>query len=300
MSIKNVVLVGADGKLGPSILQGLVAEGFKVTVFKRAGSKSPSDYPSSVSVVRIKDEFPVDELTKALQGQDAIVVTTAGSQVEVQKRLAEAGANAGVKRFIPADFGSCDSSMDKVQELVPLYIQKSEIRDYLTNLANKNDKFSWTSIVPGHFFDWSLEFLHLWIKEKRGDILDDGETKFSIATLAQVARATAAVLKKPNETINKIVYVQSFCINQNELVKAVEKATDSKWTWTHLKSDDFEREKKPLADKGDHEAIEDLVWYLGTLYSNWESKDNFAMDLLGLKNEDLNEAMKKAVAQETA
>ena len=123
MSIKNLVLVGADGNLGPTILRGLVEAGFKVTVFKRNSSKSPSNYATGVSVVKISDLFPVDELIPHLKDQDAIVVTTTGSQVEVQKRLAEAGAQAGVKRFIPADFGSCDSGMAKVQELVPLYKQ---------------------------------------------------------------------------------------------------------------------------------------------------------------------------------
>ncbi|GAM90678.1 hypothetical protein ANO11243_087230 [Dothideomycetidae sp. 11243] len=297
MAIKNVVLVGADGKLGPAILHALLDGGFKVTVFKRASSKSPSNYPDGVSVAKITDDFPVDELVKALHGQDAIVVTTAGSQVDVQLRLAEAGAKVGIQRFIPADFGSCDSSMAKVQELVPLYKQKTEVRDYLTDLANKNDKFAWTAIVCGHFFDWSPEFLHIWPKEKRGDILDDGETKFSTSTLAQVGRATAAVLKKPDETINKVVYVQSFCTSQNELAKAFEKASGSKFNWSNIKSEEFEREQKPLADKGSAEATEELVWILGALYSNWEDRDTFAMKLLGLENEDLDAAVQKVLSQ---
>ena len=57
----------------------------------------------------------------------------------------------------------------------------------------------------GHYFDWSPEFLHIWPREKRGDILDDGETKFSLATLAQVTKATVAILKKPEETRNKVL-----------------------------------------------------------------------------------------------
>lgn len=299
MAIHNVVLVGADGRLGPNILKGLLADGFKVTVFKRAGSKSPSNYPPEVSVVKIPDDFPVDHLKEALKGQDAVIVTTGGGEVQVQKNLADAAAHVGIQRFIPADFGSCDSSMRKTQDLVPLYKQKTEMRDYLTELAKKNEKFAWTAIVPGHFFDWSPEYLHMWPKKRCGDILDDGDTKFSISTLAQVARAVTAVLRKPDETINKTLYIQSFNISQNELAKAFETATDSKWEWTHLKSVDVENKFKAAAANGDGDAVHELVWLLGMLHANWESYDNFAMKLLGLKEENLDEHVKRVATEWT-
>ncbi|KAM5434620.1 hypothetical protein MferCBS31731_006722 [Microsporum ferrugineum] len=89
MAMQKIALV--NGKLGPAVLDELLAsDKFQVCVLKRASSKSKSQYKSSVHVVHISDDFPVDELTKALRGQDALVATITPYQIEVQKQLAGA------------------------------------------------------------------------------------------------------------------------------------------------------------------------------------------------------------------
>lgn len=93
--ISKVALLGADGNLGPAIMRALVENGFNVTVLKRKSSKSPTSYPSQVS---ISDDFNVPELVEALKGMDAVVITVKGSQIDLQKRIAEAAVQAGVKR----------------------------------------------------------------------------------------------------------------------------------------------------------------------------------------------------------
>jgi hypothetical protein len=37
------------------------------------------------------------------------------------------------------------------------------------------------------------------------------------------------------------------------------------------------------------------VWLLGAIEGNWEERDEFAMNLLGLENENLDEAASKVV-----
>jgi nucleoside-diphosphate-sugar epimerase len=295
--IQNVILLGADGKLGPTVLIALVSAGFTVTVLKRASSKSVSSYPDSVKEVRISDDFPAYELSEILTGQDAVVVTIPGSKTELQTRLAAAAVNAGVKHFIPADFGSCDSDSKRAQELVPLYAEKSLMRKYLTNLAEKNPSFSWTSLVSGHFFDWEPKFLHINIKERQVDYLDDGETRWSTSTLGQIAKATAKVLQNTDqpEVRNKMLYMQSFCVTQKMVHAACEKATGTEWKVKKYDSDTFTKEQKVAMDAGDHDATEEVVWVLGTLEADWEGKDDFAMGALGLEEENLDEVVKKMV-----
>lgn len=100
MAIKTVALLGADGKLGPAVLNELLAASFAVTVLKRQGSKQPDNYPSGVKVARVPDDMDdIDALAKVLTGQDALVVTIKGSQTEVQDKLARAAVKAGVKRM---------------------------------------------------------------------------------------------------------------------------------------------------------------------------------------------------------
>lgn len=102
MTIKNVCLLGADGTLGPSILQALVKNNFNVTVLKRQSSKSPSNYPQGVNVARFDENIVVEDLVPILRDQHALVVTIKGTQVDIQKRLADACVKAGVSRLIPA------------------------------------------------------------------------------------------------------------------------------------------------------------------------------------------------------
>ncbi|KAF2723346.1 NAD(P)-binding protein [Polychaeton citri CBS 116435] len=299
--IKKVALLGADGKLGPSILDALLANNFTVTVLKRESSSSPSNYPSSVTVTRCPDAFDVDSLVPILQGQDALVISIKGSQVGIQKRLSDAALQAGVQRVIPADFGSCDSAAQATQDLVPLYKAKTEIREYLQGLvdANPGAAFGWTAIVPAHFFDWQLSFLHLYPAEKRADMLGDGEIKHSLSTLGRIGEATARALVKAAETRNRMLYVQSFRKTQVEVIRAFEKAAGEKWEVTKLDPDAFVKEEKRKADAGDADAVEDCVWYLGVVDADWPKTkgEDFAMELLGLEDEDLEEVAAKVLKQ---
>lgn len=300
MSIKNVVLVGADGNLGPGVLNGLVAaKTFTITVLKRQSSKSPSNYPPGVQVKHLSDSFPIEELVPVLKNQDAVISTVYGGQVELQKRLADAAVRAGVKRFIPSDFGSCDSQSERAMQLAPIYVAKSQVRDHLEQLARQHPNFSWTSLVCGHFFDWDLGFFHIDLGAKKFEMLDDGEVFWSTSTFAQIGRATAAILQKLEDTRNRFVYIQSFRITQKMLLKAYEKATGDKWEVKQFDSGEYVEERKKKADGGDKTAVEDLVWVLGTLEADWEARDGYANELLGLQQEDLDEVVQRVVAEKS-
>lgn len=298
MAIQNVALLGADGTLGPAVLTELVAAKLTVTVLKRQGSKQPDDYPSGVRVAKVPDDMDIASVTETLKGQQALVVTIKGSQTEVQDRLAQAAVKAGVQRMIPADFGSVDSSSEWTQSLVPLYKHKSALRERLVRLAKENAGFSWTSLVCGHFFDWDPGFLHIYPMEKKTEILDAGEIKWSASTLSQIGKATARILQRPEETKNQMIYVQSFLISQNELVKALEQATgQGKWQVKRFESKQYERDEKIKADGGDLEAVENLVWMLGALDADWTKKEGFAMKKLGLQEEELQEVVHRMVRE---
>jgi len=298
MPIKTVALLGADGKLGPSVLQALVSANFTVTVLKRASSKSKSDYPASVREVRIPDEFPPAALEEALKGQDVVVATVSGSKTELQRKLADAAVAAGVQRFIPADFGSCEAGNERAKELVPFYyVEKLKLRRHLQDLAEKNPGFSWTALVCGHFFDWEPKFLHIDIAARRAALLDDGNVKASASTLGQVGKATAKVLESADkaEMRNRTLYVQSFCVTQRQVLEAFERATGTKWEVEMFDSAKFLADQRAKMDAGDKNAMEEVVWWLGTLEADWESEDGFAMSLLGLEEENLDEVVKRMV-----
>lgn len=298
MSIVKVTLVGATGSLGTAILDAFVNDGsFTVTCLQRASSKSRPAHLDKIRVLTISDGLPLDELTERLRGQDAVVVCYRAKDASEQIKFGHAAAAAGVRRLIPADFGSCDSNGERERELVKLFDRKVQIRESLQGLAAQHESFSWTSLVNGHFFDWGLRenFLHFNMQTRKAEIIDDGNEKSSQATLAQIARATVRILQRPEVTKNKMLFIQSFCVSQNDILRSLEKAMGKKWETERFDSEDFIREKKALADKGDLDAIEDLVFVLGAVNGNWEGKPDFAMDLLGLENEDLDEVVQMVV-----
>ena len=298
MAIRKVSVIGATGNIGSVLLEALVSNGeFDVTVVQRQSSKSkPSVAGTAVSVKTVDDGMSTASLQEAFKGEDAVIVAFPLADLQAHIRIAEAAAAAGVSRIIPADYGGSDSSSARPQELVPLFKNKTIVRERIQELAAENPKFSWTSIVNGAFFDWGLreKFLHFDLQAKTADILDGGKIRCSMSTLARTADAVVRVLQRADDerTCNRMLFVQSFCVTQLDVLEALKGATGSEWTVKHWDAEEFikvHREKIP-SDPG---AIEDVVFALGILDSNWEGRDDFAMDLLGLKDENLNDAVKQ-------
>ena len=105
MTITNVALIGGTGTLGAPVLNALKSSEFDIFVLNRQTSKSV--YPKT-KVITVPDDLNVEEVAKALRDNniDALVITIAGSHVESQKKLIDAAFKGGVKRVMPAEFGS--------------------------------------------------------------------------------------------------------------------------------------------------------------------------------------------------
>jgi putative NADH-flavin reductase len=301
MAIKSVTLLGADGRLGPAVLEALLEANFQVQVLKRMGSKSTSKYPFGVTTIKVPDDFPSSSLEAVLSDQDAVVVTIPGTNTALQKKLADAAVKAGVKRFIPADFGSVDSDSERAKDWVPLYVDKYELRQYLQILAEKNKSFSWTALVCGHFFDYDPLWLHIDIAGRKADILDAGDIPASACTMATIGTATAKILEKAEDprTKNITLYIQSFCATQMEIIKSFEKATGAEFKLTRIDGMKFAEEKMKEMKGGDKAATEDVVWVLGAYEADWRKMNGFANGLLGLKEEDLDTICKAIVAKKS-
>ena len=230
-TIKTVALAGASGNLGPAVLDQLLKANFTVTVLARADSKSA--FPASVQVARV-DYDSSESLTKALQGQDALVSTLASLAVSRQKRMIDAAVVAGVKRILPSEFGS-DTLNPKTRGF-PVYKDKVEMQEYLVKLAEEG-KVTYTLILNSAFFDWALKVGFL-----LGESYDGGERPFSTTTLATIGKAVAASLKKAEETENKAVYVHDAVVTQKQVGAMVEKATGKKWEAQDYSTAQIEKE----------------------------------------------------------
>lgn len=298
MALTKITLVGANGKLGPSILHALLsASTFTITVLSRTSSQST--YPPSVHHLHTSDHPTTSELTDLLRGQDAVIIVFAGSNSHLQIQYADAAAEAGVKRFIPADFGSCDSSSPRALELIPLYRAKQKVRQYLQLLASAG-RLSWTSLVCGHFLDYGLRsgLLQFDLENRKALIYDGGNVKFSATTLPTIGLAVVRVLQEEEESRNRMLYIQSVCVSQNEVLASLGLLSGEKWQAKHVSSDAYikETQAKLEHDPDDGEEWENMVSVLGIVDANWEKKDDFANKLLGLDKEELDGVVNRVIA----
>ncbi|KAF6816491.1 NmrA-like family protein [Colletotrichum plurivorum] len=294
-AIKKVAIVGASGNLGPKVLGGLIDGGFDVTVISR--QESTATFPAGVTVKKI-DLSSAEAVTEALKGQDAVVSTAATTAAGAQKLLIDASVAAGVKRFIPSEFGihTREARGTKIGALLTPKIQNT---DYLIELAKKHESFSWTGIAVGPFFDWSFGngLLGLDIKNKTVNIFDSGNEPFSPSSLAFIGKSVAGVLKNPEATANKYITVASFTTTQRELLKIVEEETGATFTVNNVKTSDLEKTADEKLAKGDYSAfIELLQQYVYGDGQGHAAKENDAVKLLGLQQEDIKAETKKALA----
>ena len=309
MAIKTVALVGASGTLGPSILEALqTSSTLETTVLLRNSSKST--FPPAVKTVRIPDNLePQEALVDILRGQDALVLAFSGSATAQSMTLIDAAIKAGVKRVIPADYGSCDSSNERTLQLVPLYKEKKKVRDYLISLEGQGEgKLSWTSLVTGHFFDYGLMsgLLAIDVKGRKAKVFDSGETMFSATTLRGIGEAVKRILELEEQetaTKNKLVYTQGVTTNQTELIAVLEQITGTRFVVTYLDSNDYIEEHKaklygPDGKLNGH-VVEELVSVEGIVNADWQDKETLVSDLLGLPTEEVEGVVRKVLQSQS-
>ncbi|KAF7561539.1 hypothetical protein G7046_g2603 [Stylonectria norvegica] len=296
-AIKNVAIAGASGSLGSIIFKKLVEAGFSVKVLTRAGSSSK--FPSGTDVAEV-DYESLESLKAALEGQDAFISTLNQASPGVERRLADAAAATGIKRFIPSDFGS-NLDVPRTRKL-PVYVEKVKIQDHLIELS-KTTSLSYTVIYNAAFLDWGLEkgFLLDFAHPEQQKIYDGGDVEFSATTLPTIATAVVGVLNHLEETKNRSVYIQDTVITQNKVLALAKQLAPGKpWGTIDLKLDDVTAKADERLAKGLYD-FETFAPYLfrglmdPTYGAKFEKTDNALLGIKGFGDEGIIEIIKPLV-----
>lgn len=266
---------------------------FNTTVLSREGSTST--FPSGVKVIRA-DYDSISSLKDALQGQDVIISLVAGAAILDQIKLIDAAIAAGVKRFIPSEFGG-NTQDESVVKAFRVFGPKVQVLDYL---KSKESQISWTAIFTGPFFDWGLTvgFLGFDAKSKTATLFDDGKATFSATSLLQIGLATIKSLEKPDLTKNQAVLIAGHTTSQSEILAVVEKLTGEKWTVKNVSTKELGDEGQAKLEKGDFSAIPQLIQY-GIFNAEENAGDNSKFGLwnekIGLEKESFEDTIKTAL-----
>ncbi|KAL1792504.1 hypothetical protein ACET3X_009011 [Alternaria dauci] len=268
--IENVLILGASGSVGAPILNALLAEpSFNVTIVSRTSSSA--SLPPNVPVIKISDAFTTEELTEAFKGQDAVVVAlSTGSVISGEKdglvfRLIDAALAAGVRRFIPSEFGA--NNLDpRARALVPTYDRKGEMLEYLLKACEDSQgKLTWSSISCGSWLDWALDpsksgnFLGIDVKGRKARVYDSGTKRFAVTTSKNTGLAVAKVLLNPVMTANKQIFLCDFSASTRQIVSALEAETKAKFLVEEIESGPEIKKFRHQFDAGDLNATFPLL-----------------------------------------
>lgn len=278
------------------MLVGLLAEpSFSVTVLKRASSQAK--FPASVTVVGVPDDYPAEQLEAAFQNQDVVVNAITSTSLGVQYRFIDAAIAAGVKRYIPSEFG-LDNSNPVAQALSPVFKAKGEVRAYLQ--SREGSGLTWTAIACGMWLKWSFQhdFLGLHPREKKLVVWDSGNDRFTCTTMENTALALTRALLLPQETKNKCLYIGDFSISQVELFETIQRFAKKPWTRENVQSEFVIKDAKARYEAGDVSATYALIeagFVTGAYGSDLEAGHEMSNALLGLPKNEVDDVVLDAL-----
>ncbi|KAJ7586387.1 hypothetical protein C8J56DRAFT_1051761 [Mycena floridula] len=272
MTIKNVLLVGVSGALGPAFLTALTTSGkFNITVLSR--ETSTAIYDPKVKVLKV-DYGSQAALVDAMKGQDAAVLAF-GVNVEedakVQDSLIDAAIVAGVSHIIPSS--------------------------YITDISKppgSGRQNQFTVINIGPFFDWGLvvvPFLGIDLTNKRAVLIDGGRVKINHTLVPTVAKAVVAILTKPDVAVNRSALIHDFFVSQRDIVEVAEKELGTKFEIIEVDSDELSRTSWEKLAAGDGLAAAGKP-----SSAAWNSEDDDTK-VLGLMQKDLTAEIIKVIHQ---
>lgn len=239
----------------------------------------------------------METLTAALKGIDAVVSTVAGSAIKTQTVLIDAAAAAGVKRFIPSEYGSVTTNPKL--EAFPLYDNVFKIRHHLQEKADAG-QLTWTVLACGAFVEFLFVPGLLDFADRKATLLDEGGNRLSVTSLATAGKAIAGILKNSESTKNRVVKVSEVILTQNQVLKIAKRLRpEEKWEISKVAASALLKEGLDAISAGDFSfpVVFNIIKGTGlageTYGSAYDETDN---ELLGVK-ELTEEDLEKIVAE---
>ncbi|XDG05688.1 hypothetical protein ABKA04_005303 [Annulohypoxylon sp. FPYF3050] len=295
--LKKVVVVGAStsgmANLGASVVDELKADGnFEITVVSRKSSPTATE---GVNLIKVDDSFPQDALEKAFTGQDAVVMTTNFQLFGQEDKFIDAAVKTGVKRFISSDFGSNTTNANTLA-LFPMMGGKARVNSELK--AKEGTGLTWTAISTGMLLDIGLMtgFLGYDVRERKAEIWDDGNARFSVSTKVNAAKAVVRVLRNPEITANQHVFVSSLETSMNEILSGLENAQKVKYTVSFTKTEEQVAYGKEMLAKGDFMKSHKLLLATNLIPgygNNFAKEEKLWNDVLEVPRESIDDVVKK-------
>ncbi|KAA8642910.1 hypothetical protein EYZ11_009049 [Aspergillus tanneri] len=278
MAPTKVALAGGTGNLGRAVLKALLDADFEVTVLSRSSQKPVDERATIIEV----DYDSLDSLTSALSDHDIVVNTIGRAPTEVGIRLIDAAVVAGVKHFLPSEYGT-DTTHEKVRK-VPLCAGRVAIQEHLKKVARESSLF-YTLLIPGAFLDYGLQtgFI-LNLAGPVADLYDGGDRKFSTTTLPGIGKAVVGIIRNPEATKNSAVFVSEADVSQNQMLEISGKRVETRVVRTaDLEKEAYAELKKPNPRPAVFAVNFIRLILFGEGFGSLIESDRLSNELLGLR-----------------
>lgn len=144
--------------------------------------------------------------------------------------------------------------------------------------------------------------LGLDIRSKSATIIGSGNEAFTTSTIGLVGKATASVLRHPEETKNKYIQVHSFTLTENSILEALERVTGVQFSTTKMSAEELlalAAKRSNKNDEGDgHYDLVTATVYSGSKFVYFPERAARGKKLLGLVEEqDLDGMIRNILAK---
>ncbi|EFQ34464.1 uncharacterized protein GLRG_09608 [Colletotrichum graminicola M1.001] len=272
--IKKVAILGGTGALGEALVPALLKAGFEVTCVSRPGSKA-AVFPGVV--VKTADYTDVAALTEAFSNHDAVVEAFNPAGATHQARILKAILAAGVRHITTPDFSG--NTFHPNAKDIFIFNPKLAAQQELERVVAESDgKLTWTAIVTGPWYDWTIEKGIFWINKANRTITryGSGDQKCSMSRHALNGEALVAVLSDHENYRNRPAYFASHTVSTNQLISTVHKLGFTGWEVLDVPFDGFESRARAIWQKDTEMGVEDRL----------NSKAYAALSTVALLDED--------------
>ncbi|EDU39614.1 NmrA multi-domain protein [Pyrenophora tritici-repentis] len=303
MAIEKVVILGnwelcltIIAALLPSKAQSTVPQ-YHITVLTYPSQTlSLPSHVSASDVVHKKSDFSTASLLGAFSGQDIIISTMSGGDSDLQIRIVDAAVAAGVKRFIPDEFGH-DTLNRSIQTRIPKYAGRATVIDYLQHMSKS---FEWTAIATGYTLDTNLVSGNMGLDMEwySATIHGIGTEQFAASSLEKVGSVVACTINHWDEVKNQYIYAAGVITSTNEVLRSAEKATGRTFTVGHYNVEESILEGQQRIERGYPDSgmflLERSILYDEQVNASMPFKTQSMNEKLGLSPESVEAIVEKA------
>ena len=252
---------------------------------------------SPSAVEHKKSDFTPKSLEAAFAEQDLVISTMSGGDNELQTRIIDAVLAAGVKRFIPHEFGH-DTLNKGIQNRIPKYAGRAKVLKHLESKTNQ--EFDYIGIATGYTLDSNLisGTMGFDMQWHSATIHGIGTEPFAASSLERIGHVVVSVIQHWDVIKSDYIYAAGVVTSANEVLSCAEQATGQEWTVGNHDVEDSVREGESRIERGFPDAgmalLERSVLYDERLDAVAPFKMNSASELLALKVESVAEIVTKA------